>query len=313
MAPLARALAPSVALPRGLLEYLRMNALDEAWYRSELRAAEEIPRFVWLSDFPQWRFLPGGGRHSASESASAEPALAAAADLCREFLRGSGGRRVERARGELWAVPQGRTLSAHALYRTGHMLGIDAASVAAIDALDVHPGHRVLDLCCAPGAKLAVLADTMRRTGALVGVDSCPKRLAECVGLARQRRLAAKPPPSPSAASWSMQLLRHDGTLPLAAASGDAVLWDTALDSVAFGSPNTPLRHWQLGADLRVSVKRPRRRLARAQLRTVDARRAAQDAHWSEFSDLDANFDRVLVDAQCSHEGSLRHVAKCVH
>ena len=56
-------------------------------------------------------------------------------------------------------------------YRTGRIYGIDAASGAAVAALAPRPGDNVLDVCCAPGAKLAMLADWMQRKGTLTGVD----------------------------------------------------------------------------------------------------------------------------------------------
>lgn len=58
-----------------------------------------------------------------------------------------------------------------ACYREGRVYGIDAASGAAVAALDPQPGDDVLDVCCAPGAKLAMIADWMRRQGSVTGVD----------------------------------------------------------------------------------------------------------------------------------------------
>lgn len=57
------------------------------------------------------------------------------------------------------------SFAAHAVY------GIDASSGAAVAALDPRPGDAVIDLCCAPGAKLAMIADRMQRQGSLTGVD----------------------------------------------------------------------------------------------------------------------------------------------
>lgn len=38
----------------------------------------------------------------------------------------------------------------------------------------------MLDLCCAPGAKLAMIADRMELSGVLVGVDVNTERLNVC-------------------------------------------------------------------------------------------------------------------------------------
>ena len=63
-------------------------------------------------------------------------------------------------------------------YRAGRVYGIDAASGAAVAALDPQPGDDVLDICCAPGAKLAMAADWMRRLGSVTGVDIAQVRPA---------------------------------------------------------------------------------------------------------------------------------------
>ena len=56
-------------------------------------------------------------------------------------------------------------------YRAGHIYGIDVSSGAAVAALDPQPGEHVLDLCCAPGAKLCAIADAMGLRGSVTGVD----------------------------------------------------------------------------------------------------------------------------------------------
>lgn len=65
-------------------------------------------------------------------------------------------------------------------YSTGHLYGIDVSSGAAVAALDARPGDHVLDLCCAPGAKLCALADVMGLSGTLTGVDVNEERLRAC-------------------------------------------------------------------------------------------------------------------------------------
>lgn len=56
-------------------------------------------------------------------------------------------------------------------YKAGSIYGIDASSGAAVLALDPQPGEHILDLCCAPGAKLCMIADLLGREGSVTGVD----------------------------------------------------------------------------------------------------------------------------------------------
>lgn len=65
-------------------------------------------------------------------------------------------------------------------YRSGSIYGIDISSALAAEALGAEPGHAVLDLCCAPGAKLCTIADATKRTGILVGVDVSVERMNTC-------------------------------------------------------------------------------------------------------------------------------------
>lgn len=56
-------------------------------------------------------------------------------------------------------------LSSTELYEKGCIMGCDLSSGAALQrGLGVHPGHHVLDLCCAPGVKMLMLSE-------LVGTD----------------------------------------------------------------------------------------------------------------------------------------------
>ena len=82
-------------------------------------------------------------------------------------------------------------------------------------ALDAKPGEHVLDLCCAPGAKLCAIADGMQLQGTVTGVDVSEERLAACrtlclkYGIQCARLVASDgrsfclPPPSRHAAAPS--------------------------------------------------------------------------------------------------------------
>lgn len=63
-------------------------------------------------------------------------------------------------------------------FKKGLFWAMDPASSRAVAALQAAPGQRVLDLCSAPGAKTALIAEDMGNTGELLAVDSSPERLA---------------------------------------------------------------------------------------------------------------------------------------
>jgi hypothetical protein len=73
------------------------------------------------------------------------------------------------------------------------IFGIDIASGACVAAMQICRGDNVLDLCCAPGAKLCMISDlisdtqqaeaaepTEAKLGCVVGVDISEQRLATC-------------------------------------------------------------------------------------------------------------------------------------
>lgn len=45
------------------------------------------------------------------------------------------------------------------MYHLGFVIGMDAASMAAVLALQPRHGDVILDVCCAPGMKLNLIAD----------------------------------------------------------------------------------------------------------------------------------------------------------
>jgi SAM-dependent methyltransferase len=48
-----------------------------------------------------------------------------------------------------------------------------------LGALDLSPGHAVVDIGCGPGTDFGQLADAVGETGAVIGVDREPRMLAE--------------------------------------------------------------------------------------------------------------------------------------
>lgn len=233
-------------------------------------------------------------------------------------------------------------------YRAGLIYGIDVSSGAAVQALDPQPGEHVLDLCCAPGAKLCFIADRMGLTGSVTGVDVCAERLAACRTLCQKYSVAnsrlfvangaafcAPPPPAmpvipaegagpPSqqprtkrqraaaaaagAPDGSTPFFVGAGLLPAAtpqAPHGVAVAADTAsaeptsavvaaagaADDAAAAPPTVgPAKAAGAGA-------------RGGEASSASAAGAPAPARWR-------GYDRVLVDAECTHDGSIKHLAK---
>jgi ubiquinone/menaquinone biosynthesis C-methylase UbiE len=89
-----------------------------------------------------------------------------------------------------------------------------------LSALDLRPGHTVIDIGCGPGTDLSRLADAVTVTGRVIGIDRDPRMRAEAA-----RRLAGRP-----------QAGIRDGDahhLPLADASADRARTDRVLQHLA--------------------------------------------------------------------------------
>ncbi|HVH15829.1 MAG TPA: RsmB/NOP family class I SAM-dependent RNA methyltransferase, partial [Candidatus Angelobacter sp.] len=70
------------------------------------------------------------------------------------------------------------SLSAFAGFFSSGLLQMqDLASYLAVTAGDPRPGEKVLDLCAAPGAKTAAIAQKMKNQGTVVSVDYSPVRM----------------------------------------------------------------------------------------------------------------------------------------
>jgi 16S rRNA (cytosine967-C5)-methyltransferase len=67
-------------------------------------------------------------------------------------------------------------LSRLASFQEGGFYVQDPSTLLAVTVMDPRPGEQILDLCAAPGGKLAYAAQRMRNEGRLVAYDSKPAR-----------------------------------------------------------------------------------------------------------------------------------------
>ncbi|KAL6047961.1 putative 16S rRNA (Cytosine(967)-C(5))-methyltransferase [Balamuthia mandrillaris] len=162
---------------------------------------QSLFRFFRLNPFPNRHLLPWKNSTTASSCSSSSPSSSASAAtstldlvpherlkeeeeeaLLREMEQQVGGVQPEPVpwlRG-FYRLPHHIKLVESQLYKQSKIYGIDASSGAAVVALGVQPGNNVLDLCCAPGAKLCMLADQLEGKGTVTGVDVSEHRLATC-------------------------------------------------------------------------------------------------------------------------------------
>ncbi|KAF6167505.1 hypothetical protein GIB67_031706 [Kingdonia uniflora] len=153
----------SPPLPDAFLKFLNKNDIDPSIYHNSSNHSNPIPRYIRLK--PQ--------------SSSGETEKALVSDIEKELKC-----KLEKVEWLLlcgfFSIPSHIQIAISKHYRQGNIYGIDAASGAAVIALDVSHGDHVLDLCAAPGAKLCMILDQLCGSGSLTGVDIARHRLAAC-------------------------------------------------------------------------------------------------------------------------------------
>ncbi|PPR82187.1 hypothetical protein GOBAR_AA38527 [Gossypium barbadense] len=192
--------------------------------------------------------------------------------------------------------------------------GIDAASGAAVSVLNISPGDHVLDLCAAPGAKICMILDLLGDSGSVTGVDVARHRLAACRTMLQKYSLGDR-----------CRLFVADGTtFSLAPLRVDSR--SRSCES-SFEEKDERFREW--------TSRRPwkeRKRAAKARetmsLQSVTTSEnpelifygrhsgvvgLSKNKLYETMSDLEVSscgYDKVLVDAECTHDGSVKHIQK---
>ena len=181
-----RAIAPIEVLPK--LEFLIVNllALDPLQPLSGLRDSERV---ALESHHPIWWVnycfrVFGRGQAVAMLSSTPRPRY-----LRVNPLRNSGrtglpkelgvlSKRLTKVLSTQGVYIVGGSLSAFAGFFSSGLLQMqDLASYLAVTAGDPRPREKVLDLCAAPGAKTAAIAQKMKNRGTVVSVDYSPVRM----------------------------------------------------------------------------------------------------------------------------------------
>ncbi len=214
-----------------------------------------------------------------------------ATDLCAEFPSA-------RPLGWLpsfYVLPPETSLAHRRMYKDAQILALDPSSALAVASLCIEAGDDVLDLCCAPGMKLVLIARQTcplpakpqpslappRRSGSVTGVDISKERVQATVGICKKYKVP------------SVRIFHSDGA--------------------AFGVPPHCIEASPRKAGRPLSSKFSELydsgTLSGAQ-RPLYASTSIRrfPGHFRE----DGRYDKVLVDAPCTHDGSIKHVQKLI-
>ncbi|GKY96956.1 hypothetical protein MPSEU_000654600 [Mayamaea pseudoterrestris] len=237
-----------------------------------------------------------------------------------------------------YALPGDFGLAQSSCFRSGRVYGQDVSSGAAVAALltnqlDIEqtcqgirvdrtattqqssciskPNLRVLDLCCAPGLKLCAMADYLRTNNTasqLIGVDISEGRTNICVRVIQKYQIDLETSGQQLSVGSSSETDTVDGNtksdicIQLCCNDGTTYLQDEAAAyNLVFDS--------QVAAEELLHCGKRKRMNKSAKARQAKLLREQKNLHFDNDKNL-LLFDRVLVDAECSTDGSIKHMQK---
>ena len=200
----------------------------------------------------------------------------------------------------------------------------DSSSSTIINAQDSNKGVlRVLDLCCCPGLKLCMIADLVPAGSTVIGLDISSTRMALCTKIVEKyhvhKRTSGRSDASSTKPSTLLQLYCQDGTSFGTAGMDYNLMFDStvAVDAAEMSRGDRKRKNKSARARER---KRLRQIVVPDMSSNADADKNKKDNH-ETTTDLVVEegttgdmtprielFDFVLVDAECSTDGSLKHL-----
>ncbi|KAI8894364.1 S-adenosyl-L-methionine-dependent methyltransferase [Globomyces pollinis-pini] len=181
-------------------------------------------------------------------------------------------------------------------FRSGQIYGMDVTSGIAVLALDLQPNDQVLDICCAPGTKLCYISDILgpNGNGTVTGVDVSEHRLSTCKSVMQKYK------------HNRIRLFCCDGTTfdvrpPTRIGSNILVVPETKRkrDDIACKETIDKLSDDSLIYNIDTSLNFMKPFHAPKLLRPDP-----------QLKPLYHLYSKVLVDAECTHDGSVAHMEK---
>lgn len=229
-------------------------------------------------------------------------------------------RRVKWSPVDFYALPGYISVSSLSDCSDGYVLSrgralypMDISSALAVYALGIEASTggslKVIDLCCSPGNKFQMISELLSSDSLIVGVDISESRLNVCKSLLRRynRHFSGS---SSNSAMGPRQLVFH----------GDSTRFSS--DKNCVGSlvyDSTVYRHEYSHLTDRMKLNKSTRSKIRKSLKAVEGRLLQgnepssmgtdSSCTESDFILLD-NFDYAIVDAECTHDASYRHLSQ---
>jgi len=178
---------------------------------------------------------------------------------------------------------------------------MDIASAIAVMVLGLSANSRtsVLDLCCCPGSKLGLIAERLSPESIVVGVDISESRLHVCKSLLRTW---SEPLARFQKKESARQLIFHgDGTSFCDTSTGKLV-YDSSIikeEISMFGGVKKRNKSY---------IKREQKRLNSLESKMCGEAAYEGNEHVVVERILPSSYDYVLVDAECTHDASYKHM-----
>ncbi|KGG50502.1 hypothetical protein DI09_68p100 [Mitosporidium daphniae] len=161
-------------------------------------------------------------------------------------------------------------------FKQGKIFSMDFPSIFAIWILDIQAHDHVLDMCCAPGLKLSLAASIIGTSGvgSVTGIDISAHRLRDATSLVKKIKVP------------KCRLFKGDSTNVLAEKIGIAIPENQLCKPDNF-----------IAKEFHLQVKKPFYSTSQYRKRRC------------YYQEVPA-YDKIILDAQCTHDGSIKHVLK---
>ncbi|XP_024977443.1 uncharacterized protein LOC112515058 [Cynara cardunculus var. scolymus] len=278
----------NLPLPDAFLQFLNQNGIDPAIYT----AGDFTPRYI--------RLKPGCEEQLEAIEADIRCKLEKV-----EWLP------------NFYSLPPHIQIASSKAYQEGKIYGIDAASGAAVSALNISTGDHVLDLCAAPGAKLCMVLELLGNSGSVTGVDVARHRLAACRTLLQKYELGDHCRLFVAdGASFSLSPIRvHSDFKSLNNREfnmeGDDLLYKEWSSRRPWKERKKTQKGREKGSLQPVLHNQDPELIYYGRCAGVVGLSKSELFQTVSSHDISQHgYDKVLVDAECTHDGSIKHIQK---